>query len=175
MSVGRSAIDSDCVFPNHRAMRHTIFLLLLSGLILFVTGCATASGPELGMTPNGKLSPCPASPNCVSSDAADDGHAIAPLAIIGAPDAAWQALIAHIESQPRFDIRERKPDYLRAEARTRLLRFVDDVEFSLRVGEKQIAMRSASRVGYSDLGTNRRRLESIRQSLAAAGVVEGAD
>ena len=126
------------------------------------------------MTPDGKLSPCPASPNCVSSDAPDGSHSIAPLAISGDPDAAWQALVAHIESLPRFDIKERGEDYLRAEARTRLLRFVDDVEFSLRAGEKQIAMRSASRVGYSDLGTNRRRLETIWEALAEAGVVEDA-
>jgi uncharacterized protein (DUF1499 family) len=123
------------------------------------------------MTPDGKLSPCPSTPNCVSSDETGS-HAIPPLAISGEPEAAWQALIAHIEAQPRFDIKDREPDYLRAEARTRLLRFVDDVEFHLRAGEKQIAMRSASRVGYSDLGTNRRRLESIRQALADAGVVE---
>lgn len=125
------------------------------------------------MTPDGKLSPCPASPNCVSSDAPKGIHAIAPLAISGDPDAAWRALVAHIEAQPRFDIKDQRADYLRAEARTRLLRFVDDVEFSLRAGENQIAMRSASRLGYSDLGTNRRRLESIRQALADAGVVAG--
>lgn len=124
------------------------------------------------MTPDGKLSPCPASPNCVSSDAAGDSHSISPLGIRGEPEPAWQALIDHIEAQPRFEIVERRSDYLRAEARTLVFRFVDDVEFHLRSAEKQIAMRSASRVGYSDLGTNRR-LESVRRALAEAGVVEG--
>ncbi|MEC7418575.1 MAG: DUF1499 domain-containing protein, partial [Pseudomonadota bacterium] len=54
----------------------------------------------------------------------------------------------------------------RAEARTRLLRFVDDVEFELREEAGIIAVRSASRVGYSDLGANRRRIEKIRQAIS---------
>lgn len=58
--------------------------------------------------------------------------------------------------------------YLHAEARTRLLRFVDDVEFHLRPADGEIAMRSASRLGYSDLGANRRRLERLRAALAEA-------
>jgi len=86
---------------------------------------------------------------------------------------AWQALVEFVEAQPRLTVVDQKPDYLRLEARTRLLRFVDDVEFHLRAGERQIAMRSASRIGYSDLGTNRRRLESVRQALAERGVVAG--
>jgi len=147
-------------------------LLLIAALVHCVAGCATATDAEPGMTSDGKLAPCPNSPNCVSSDATDDGHAIAPLVIAGEARAAWQALIAHIQSQPRFEIREQTPDYLRAEARTRILRFTDDVEFSLRAADGQIAMRSASRIGYSDLGANRKRLESIRQALAEAGVVQ---
>ena len=55
--------------------------------------------------------------------------------------------------------------YLRAEARTRILRFVDDVEFQVRPDSNQVDMRSGSRVGYSDLGKNRRRLEAIRKFL----------
>lgn len=136
------------------------------------SGCATTSGPELGLTPTGNLSPCAASPNCVSSDAGDNDHAIPPLVITGKADSVWQALVAYIEAQPRWKITVREPNYLRAESRTLLLRFVDDVEFNFRPAEGQIAMRSASRIGYSDLGTNRRRLEAVRQALAAAGFVK---
>lgn len=124
---------------------------------------------------DGKLRACPSSPNCVSSDADDESHAIRPLLLNAEPEAAWHALIDHIEAQPHFEITSRTDDYLRAEARTRLLRFVDDVEFHLRPAQGQIAMRSASRAGYSDFGTNRRRLEGIRAALADADVVLAAD
>ena len=130
------------------------------------------TAPELGLTSDKLLSSCPASPNCVCSDAEGGSHAIAPLEISATPEAAWQALLEHLEAQPRVTIVQRDGDYLRAESRTLLLRFVDDVEFHLRPSTNQIAMRSASRLGYSDLGTNRRRLEAIRESLAEAGVVK---
>jgi uncharacterized protein (DUF1499 family) len=90
----------------------------------------------------------------------------------GSPEDAWQALMSYVEAQPRYTIKVLADDYLRVESRTRLFRFVDDVEFHFRPATGEIAMRSASRVGYSDLGTNRRRLESIRDALAQAGVVK---
>ena len=124
------------------------------------------TGPALGVTGEGKLSPCPRSPNCVCSDADDSVHAIAPLSISGDPLAAWDALVTHVESERAYTIVAREPNYLRAEARTRWLKFVDDVEFHLRPERNQIAMRSASRIGYSDLGANRRRLEAVRKALA---------
>ncbi len=126
------------------------------------------------MTDDGRLAACPASPNCVCSDDADARHAIPPLRIRGDTISAWQALSAHLEADPSYTIVERRDDYLRAEARTRWLKFVDDVEFHLRAEAGQIGMRSASRVGYSDLGTNRRRLEALRAALAERGSVEAA-
>lgn len=118
-----------------------------------------------GVTPDGRLSPCPGTPNCVCSDDEHSPHAIAPLRYDGDAHAAWQALLAHLEADSSYTIVERRNDYLRAEARTRWLRFVDNVEFHLRAGSRQIAMRSASRLGYSDLGANRRRLEAVRRAL----------
>ena len=84
---------------------------------------------------------------------------------------AWEGLLVYLRTDPSYTIVSQDKHYLRAEARTRLFRFVDDVEFHLRPEEKQIAMRSASRIGYSDLGTNRRRLEAVRQALKEAGVL----
>lgn len=147
------------------------FKIQVSGIFILLAGCATSTGPELGLTADARLQPCPASPNCVSSDESGS-HSISPLAISDNAQRAWLALVDHIETQPRFEIVTREASYLRAEARTRLFRFVDDVEFHLRPAEKQIAIRSASRIGYSDLGTNRRRLEAIREALAGSGVVE---
>jgi uncharacterized protein (DUF1499 family) len=134
-----------------------------------VAGCASA--PPGGPDDEGRLPPCPSTPNCVSSDDAGGSHAIDPLIIDGDPAAAWNALAEHLGQLRGVTIVERRDDYLRAEARTRLLRFTDDVEFLMRADAGHIAMRSASRIGLSDLGTNRRRLESIRAALAARGVV----
>ena len=111
-----------------------------------------------------RLQPCPSSPNCVCSDATDS-HGIEPLAIAGDPQLMWRRLQDYLAQQRGFTIKQVDDHYLRVEAKTRLLRFVDDVEFELRTGDGVIAVRSASRVGYSDLGANRRRIEKIRKAL----------
>lgn len=114
----------------------------------------------------GRLTACPASPNCVCSQDAGPAHAIEPLRFDDNADAAWDRLRRTVRAQPRMRVITEDDGYLHAEATTRLLRFVDDVEFLLdRVG-RQIHVRSASRLGYSDLGTNRRRIEAIRAAFA---------
>ena len=125
------------------------------------------SGSELDLTEEGRLPPCPSTPNCVSSDAdpSDGTRYIEPLQIDGDPRAAWQRLISYVESESAYTIVEQREDYLRAEARTRILRFVDDVIFHLRPEAGVIGMRSSSRLGYSDLGKNRSRLEAVRAAL----------
>ncbi len=143
-------------------------LAVAAGLV--ISGCATTS-PELGLTQGGKLSPCPDTPNCVSSDAMDYSHEIKPLMLGNDPRAAWRALVAYLRNNTRYTITVQVADYVRAEARSRLFRFVDDVEFHLRAEQRQIAMRSASRIGYSDLGANRRRLDAVRQALKEARVL----
>lgn len=138
------------------------------GLVTFLSGMVCAASEVNDMT--NRLENCPASPNCVCSD--DTGsHGIPPLQAAGESELVWTALVNYLERTPEFTIVENTGDYLRAEARTRILRFVDDVEFQARPEDNIIAMRSASRLGYSDLGTNRRRLESLRSALAATGVV----
>lgn len=113
---------------------------------------------------NTRLQPCPSSPNCVCSDAQDD-HAIAPIKLAADPQYTWQRLQDYLSQQRGFTVKQVENDYLKAEARTRLLRFVDDVEFELREDAGIIAVRSASRVGYSDLGANRRRIEKLRRAI----------
>jgi uncharacterized protein (DUF1499 family) len=114
---------------------------------------------------DGKLAPCPSSPNCVSSQASDDKHSIAPLGIVGDPSLAIQRLKKVVESMPRTQVVEAKPEYLRVEFASQLLGFVDDVEFYC--DGKVIHVRSASRLGYSDLGVNRKRVEEIRRAFAS--------
>lgn len=110
------------------------------------------------------LRDCGSSPNCVSSTASDPARRVDPLPV-SVPAARLMAELENIlRSLPRTTIVERRPDYLRAEART-LLGFVDDVEFFLDASKNLLHMRSASRVGYWDLGVNRKRLEMIRSEL----------
>lgn len=72
---------------------------------------------------------------------------------------------------PRTRIAHADGTNLHVECRSRLFRFVDDFELELRPGEGIVAVRSASRLGYTDLGVNRRRVEALRAELTKRGVV----
>ena len=120
------------------------------------------SRPEnLGIA-NGKLASCPPSPNCVVSQSEDAEHAISPIAYEGDRDTARRNLISILGIVPRTKIIEERDNYLLAESESRLMGFVDDTEFYLPKDEALIHMRAAARLGESDLGVNRRRLEQIR-------------
>ncbi|MEP6958653.1 MAG: DUF1499 domain-containing protein [Nitrospirota bacterium] len=108
------------------------------------------------------LSPCPSSPNCVSTQAQDESHAIAPLRYQKTRAEAKEALKAIIRTLPRTKLVEEDDTYLHYEFTSLLLRFVDDVEFLFDDEAKTIHFRSASRTGYGDLGVNRHRMEEIR-------------
>ena len=132
---------------------------------IFLFGCTIAktsnSADEVSAGEN-RLLPCPESPNCVSSRGPVDEHYVQPLRYTGNKDAAYQRLVTLIESQQRARIVVREADYLIAEFRSAILRFVDDVEFLFSADQGVIDVRSASRVGYYDFGVNRRRIEDIR-------------
>ena len=108
------------------------------------------------------LTPCPSSPNCVSTQAQDEGHAIAPIFYRKSRAEAKEALKEIIRSLPRTKLVEGDETYLHYEFTSLFLRFVDDVEFLFDDESKTIHFRSASRTGYGDLGVNRRRMEEIR-------------
>lgn len=121
---------------------------------------------DLGVK-NGNLNPPPSSPNAVSSQATGGYHQIAPLTYKGTREQAMKTLKAIVESTPNTRLVETRADYLYSEYASRLLGFVDDVEFYLPPGGQIIHVRSASRLGYSDLGVNRKRIEGVRARLAA--------
>src|SRR5690242_15255804 len=125
--------------------------------------------PDLGVT-GGRLKPAPKSPNAVSSQAEDVQHRIAPLSYQTLQAQAIETLAKIIEATPRTRIITRSIDYLYAEYDSALLGFVDDVEFYFEPRTKLVQVRSASRLGYSDFGVNRARVEDIRRRLAASGV-----
>lgn len=114
---------------------------------------------------DGKLAPCPSTPNCVCSQSEDAEHKIEPLTYKSTPQVAFTQLKQAIESQPRTKIITQSPNYLYAEFTSAIMKFVDDVEFYLDEGAKVIHVRSASRLGQSDLGVNRKRIETIRAKL----------
>jgi uncharacterized protein (DUF1499 family) len=118
--------------------------------------------------PTDVLAPCPSKPNCVSSQARDATHQIAPIAFRGDPAQAMRRLRAVIEAMPRTRIVSASDTALRAEFTSRLFRFVDDVDCVVDAAAEVIQIRSASRVGYSDLGVNRKRVEAIRAAFGSA-------
>lgn len=136
-----------------------------TALIFFIlaTGCS-GTKPELGVN-NGQLTPCPKSPNCVHSQAADTKHHIQPLQYTETQQEARDRLLQIINSEKRAKIMIAQQDYIRVQFTSALFRFVDDVEFYFppeQDGEKVIHIRSASRIGNFDFGANRKRIEKIR-------------
>ena len=114
---------------------------------------------------SGQLAPCPSTPNCVSSQSQNAQNKIEPLTYNSSPTEAIANLKTVIKSLPKTKIITETENYLYAEFTSALMGFVDDVEFYLDEGAKTIHVRSASRLGQSDLGVNRKRIETIRTKL----------
>lgn len=134
-------------------------------------GLFSGSRPENLGARDGRLAPCKRTPNCVSSQADSDkdaGHYIAPIRITGSTRGAWAALKSLLQSMPRVSLVADRDTYLYAEFTSRIMGFVDDVEFVLDEKAGVIHVRSASRLGRSDFGVNRDRIEAIRSRIAAA-------
>lgn len=119
------------------------------------------SAPAFG----GALPPCPKAPHCVSSVDRDAGHAVEAFAFTGDPAAAWVRLKRAVSSLPRTTVAEEREGYLHAVCVSKLLRFKDDLEFRLDPAAGRIEVRSSSRIGYADMGVNRRRVERVRREF----------
>ena len=111
---------------------------------------------------NGTLKSCPESPNCVVSQTSDEEHYIEPLKYEIDRDQAYDIFLKILSVVPDTEVTEKNDSYIRTESTSKLMGFVDDAEFYFPEDEKVIHWRSASRLGESDLGVNRRRLEQIR-------------
>lgn len=148
-----------------------IALLVVAALVVAVPLVAANTGLFAGTRPdnlgiqNGQLAVCPNSPNCVSSYSEDAEHGIAPLTYSSNSQEAIANLKQIINSQERTKIVTENDNYLYAEFTSKIMGFVDDVEFYLDEAENVIHVRSASRLGQSDLGANRQRIETIRAKL----------
>lgn len=117
---------------------------------------------------NGRLTPCPNSPNCVSTQATDEQHRIEPIAYEGETAVAHQKILTLLANDTSYTLISQTPTYIHAEARSNLWRFIDDVEFFFDEADGLIHFRSASRLGYGDAGANRQRLEELRTAFAQA-------
>jgi uncharacterized protein (DUF1499 family) len=140
-----------------------VFLLLL-GLVA-LSGLSCASGPPT-VGPGGRLRPCPKAPACLCSEDAEGKGAVEPLAFTGPPEEAWEKAQMAVE-QIGGTIETLEQRYLWATFRSRVFGFVDDLELRLVANQQIIHVRSASRIGYSDLGVNRRRLARLRTRFNA--------
>jgi uncharacterized protein (DUF1499 family) len=139
--------------------------LLILSILQGVACSAGVKGGEMRGTVPPTLAPCPTSPNCVSSRARDAAQRVKPLPFDGDPVEAIHRLRKVIDDMPRTRIVSAGDDWLRAEFSSRLFGFVDDVEAVVDSTRRVIDIRSASRTGHWDLGTNRSRVEAIREAF----------
>lgn len=162
-----------------RSVLSTFLTIALSVLVCFGSPAVAFAHPQAAVLPGlkgafagerptnlgvkeGSLAGCPATPNCVVSQGDDEKHAIAPIAYSSDRATARQSLVDILGVVPRTKIVQQSDDYILALSESRLMGFVDDTEFYFPKDEKVIHARAAARLGESDLGVNRRRLEQIR-------------
>ena len=139
-------------------------VFLIGGTILFSGQTKLLAGTKpnnLGMA-TGQLLACPATPNCVNSQSLDAEHKITPLTYTSSAEDAFNTLKTVVQSFKQSAIAQETDNYLYAEFTIPVVGFVDDVEFLLDKDAQVIHVRSASRLGESDLGVNRKRIETIR-------------
>jgi len=143
--------------------------LAMFAMLTMIGGCMglfSGQQPERLGVVNERLQPIAADrQNAVSSFAETPYHHIEPIQAGPDPKRTFERLATLVAAEPRVRVIEQRPGYLYAEFRSRWLRFVDDVEFLLDEAHAKIHVRSASRLGYSDLGVNRKRIEHLRARL----------
>lgn len=147
---------------NKRVWRILLVVVVLPVALLGAFRFMSQKPENLGVV-DGKLAPCPDSPNCVSSQADDPSQKMEAISYTTNSAAAMQALKASLQELPRTKVVTETENYLHAESRSLIFRFVDDIEFYIDEADQLIHFRSASRVGRSDLGVNRQRMERIKK------------
>lgn len=135
---------------------------------LFVQARLAGPPPQLGLR-SGRLAACPDKPNCVSTQAESPDQRAEPIPCRGSSSEVLAAIRKVVEAMPGGAVVSVDPasGYLHAEFRSLVFGFVDDVELLLDPVRHELHFRSASRVGYSDLGVNRARMERFRREFLA--------
>ena len=134
----------------------------ISVIVCMIIFSCTGQRPENLGIHNGRLKDCPSKPNCISSQAEDEKHVLTSFRYQGEKKAAFERLKKIILSFERMTIVAENDNYFHIECKSKIMGFVDDLEFFF-PKEKIIHIRSASRIGYSDLGVNRKRVEYLRE------------
>ena len=151
-----------------RALLGSTVLITILFMVFFGMGLYSGAGSPAGLA-QGQLTPCPNKPNCVSSESApSDQHAVSALkvtpALGGEPLLKVKEVIELLGGQVNYS----DENYLASTFTSDLFGFVDDVEFRVDTNNGLLHVRSASRVGYSDLDANRKRVEQIRTLLGSS-------
>jgi len=141
-------------------------LAWITGLVLLVAGCS-GGPPKWNVLGSAPLPPCPSSPNCVSSEAANPDQSLPPLPYAGTREASRRLLLEVLNALPRTQVVAQSETAIQAECRSRLFGFVDDLWFRFDDPTEQIHFRSAARSGHSDFGVNRERMQAITQAYLA--------
>ncbi|MCQ8895644.1 DUF1499 domain-containing protein [Limnobacter humi] len=137
-------------------------------LAMFGFGVYSQSGSPPGLV-NGQLKPCPSAPHCVVSEqGADSAHAVVPIQIHDKMGEEPLLFVQEVLADMGADVVATEDNYLAVTFTSAVFGFVDDVEIRLDTANKVLQIRSSSRVGYADFGTNRNRVEAIRTALSKA-------
>ncbi len=145
----------------------TLVIIVLTPLVLWtlmrgvIVPLLSGRTVAAGLQQDGNLGGCPDKPNCVCS-LDTDSHAVEPLAFAGAGLAQWQGLLDAMGSLPGWKLKNKDGAYAHFESRTPLMNYVDDIEVQWQSDAGLIQIRSASRLGHSDLGANAKRVEMLR-------------
>ncbi|MFT4615031.1 MAG: hypothetical protein ACI9NT_002183 [Bacteroidia bacterium] len=128
-------------------------------LVVFIAACTS---PPLQPESGEQLAACGTFPNCVSSNAQEGQSAVDPL--LATPD-QWQSLVVELRETENWSVNVVEDNFIQAVVATRVMRYKDDVQLQYHPERQLIHVRSSSRMGYSDMGVNRERVESLRRSL----------
>lgn len=150
-----------------RTIGFVLLALVIASVLALLVAARIAKKPGTVGAHGGQLAHCPASPNCVSSLPDEDvSHRVDPIPAGSDADKTLARLEAALLAMPRTTVVVRRPGYLHAESRSAFFGFVDDVELLAERGANVIHVRSIARVGYSDFGVNRARIEDLRAAVA---------
>ena len=137
-------------------------------MILMITGCSAVHSEDAGLA---SLSICPESPNCVSTEAHDNLHKTDVFRLKGDFSNNWPEIQHIVAALPRSTVVKADETYLHATFKSRVFRFVDDLELFLNPLTGIISIRAAARRGYWDFGVNRRRVEQLRHALQSRDLI----
>ncbi len=153
--------ESSFEFHMRAIIHNWCHFLFIGNFLTIVLGCSVSVPRSIG-----EFAPCPNTPNCVSTKSILNKHKIDPILYEGGMEEVKKRLLATLMEVPRNEVKIERKKFLHVEFTSKMMRFVDDVEFYLDE-PGVIHFRSASRIGHSDYGVNRERMETIRQRLFA--------